>query len=381
MTDIPYLNFYGKHDVSPVVQDISNLATHFQRRDSLYRFLGIPPAFVANRRVIEFGPGSGHNALFTASLRPSHYVLVDGNPRGVTETRQNLARHFGDDPSLTVIESTFEEFMTDERFDLVLAEGFLPHVSDPLTLLRRLARFVAPGGVLVITTVSPASILSENLRRLIRTGIVAPNAEPAEQIAALLPVLGPHLATLKGMSRSHEDWLMDNIVQPVRHAKLLPIPQAIAALADEFDAYGLSPAIATDPRWYKDVHGDERGFNARVTACCERRVAALIDYRCDPADHDEATGRAIETECMALWTCMNAIEAEDCIAPAIPALPILERLSRLLRPLLPKTAEALDEASACFAGHIPLSEMRLFPSLWGRGQQYLSLIRRPEWPR
>lgn len=381
MTEIPYLDFYRKHDVSPVAQDISSLATHFQRRDSLYRFLGIPPAFVANRSVIEFGPGSGHNALFTASLRPERYVLVDGNPRGVAETRQNLARHFGEDQRLAVVESTFEDFATDERFDLVLAEGFLPHVSDPPALLRRLARFVAPGGVLVITTVSPASILSENLRRLIRTGIVAPTAEPAMQIAALLPVLGPHLATLKGMSRSHEDWLIDNIVQPVRHAGLLPIPQAIAALADDFDAYGVSPAFATDLRWYKDVHGDDRGFNTRLSSCYERRVAALIDHRHDPAEHDERTGRAIEAECMALWTCMNAIEAEGRIAPGTEAVPILERLAGLLRPLLPETAEALDEAAACFAGRIPLSRMRLFPSLWGRGQQYLSLIRRHPWPQ
>lgn len=381
MTEIPYLDFYREHDVSPVAQDISSLATHFQRRDSLYRFLGIPPAFVANRRVIEFGPGSGHNALFTASLRPERYVLVDGNPRGVIETKQNLARHFGENPRLAVVESMFEDFATDDQFDLVLAEGFLPHVANPPALLRRLARFVTPGGVLVITTVSPASILSENLRRLIRTSIVAPTADPATQIAALLPVLGPHLATLKGMSRSHEDWLIDNIVQPVRHAGLLSIPQAIATLADDFDAYGVSPAFTTDLRWYKDVHGNDRGFNAGISSSYERRVAALIDHRRDPAEHDGPTGRAIEAECMALWACMNAIEAEGRVAAGTQAVPILERLGALLRPLLPETAAALDEAAAYFVGSIPLSAMRLFPPLWGRGQQYLSLIRRPEWPQ
>mgnify|MGYP006176012067 CR=1 FL=1 len=49
-----------------------------RRRDSLYRVLGLPPSFVRGRSVIEFGPGSGHNALFTASLAPARYVLVDG---------------------------------------------------------------------------------------------------------------------------------------------------------------------------------------------------------------------------------------------------------------------------------------------------------------
>ncbi len=184
------------------------------------------------------------------------------------------------------------------------------------------------------------------MRRQIRTSIVAPTAEPAAQIAALLPILGPRLATLKGMSRSHADWLMDNIVQPVRHAGLLPIPQAVATLADDF-------------RRLRRLAG--------LSACCERRVAALIDYRQTPAEHDGKTGRAIE--------------AEGRIAPGTAAVPVLQRLVGLLKPLLPETAAALDEAAGYFAGQIPLSALRLFPPLWARGQPYLSLIRRHPWPQ
>jgi SAM-dependent methyltransferase len=353
---------------------------HFQRRDALYRFLGLPPALISGRRVIEFGPGSGHNALFTASLEPARYLLVDGNPRGVAETRANLRHRFGDDPRIAVIESTFEAFASDERFDLVLAEGFLPHVRDPVALLRHLAQFVAPGGVLVITTVCPASILAQNLRRLIRTSLFAVTMPPEEQIPALLPVLGPHLATLRGMSRSHEDWLIDNVIQPVAHAGLLTIPEAITALADDFDAYGSSPAFATDLRWYKEVHGAERGFNERVIACYRRHVAGLVDYRVEPGEHDADLGDRIEADCRALWDCMNAIEAPGVSVQPTAVLPLLDRLSGLLRPLLPDAAAGLDEVAGYFAGTIPLAAMTRFPSFWGRGQQYLSLIRRRPWP-
>lgn len=376
MTEIPYLDFYRRHDVSPVGQDISHLETHFQRRDSLYRLLGLPPAFVADRRVIEFGPGSGHNALFTATLSPARYVLVDGNPRGVAETRANLAQHFGDTPHISVIESTFEAFESDERFDLVLAEGFLPHTCDPPALLRRLAHFVAPGGMLVITTVSSVSILSENLRRLIRTSLISPSAPPAEQIATLLPILGPHLATLPGMSRSHEDWLMDNIAQPVSHAGLLTIPQAIETLREDFDVHGSSPAFITDFRWYKDIIGTERGFNERAISRYRRLVAALADHRYEPSEHDEETGAAIEAECDELWNGMNRFETSGACGRPDALVPIIERLAQRFRPLIPNVSTSLDEVAAYFAGRIPIADLRALPALWGRGQQYLGLIRR-----
>lgn len=380
MSGIPYVDFYRKLGISPVTQDISDLRRHFGRRDSLYRFLGIPPSLVAGRAVMEFGPGSGHNALYTAALRPGRYVLVDGNPIGVAETRDNLNRHGLHGDAVEVVESLFESFESPERFDIVLAEGFLaPHSKAPLDLLRRVSRFVKPGGLLVITTVTPASLLSEMVRRLMRTRLIAPTAPAAEQVALLRPILGPHLATLKGMSRSVDDWLLDNIVQPVSPDGLLTIPQAIEALADEFDAYGSSPSFSTDLRWYKEVHGDERGFNAGMTECYFRRLATLIDYRFSPSDHDERIGWTLEAQCRSVWDFMIAREAEGRLEQSAHLAERLGQIADALSAVLPQTAAALDEVAGLFSGQRREADLSLFPAFWGRGQQYLSLIRRG-WP-
>lgn len=375
MTSTPYVDFYRSLGISPVAQDISDLDRHFSRRDSLYRFLGIPPGLIAGRAVIEFGPGSGHNALFTAAQRPSRYLLVDGNPVGVAETRRNLTEHGFS--GIEVVESLFEEFDCDEQFDLVLAEGFLPHTAAPTDLLRRIARFVRPGGVLVITTVTPASILSENIRRLLRSRIISPNAPAAEQLAVLRPLLGPHLATLKAMSRSVDDWLLDNIIQPVAHAGLLTIPEAVATLAGEFDAYGSSPSFVTDLRWYKAVHGVERGFNENVVAQYFRHLAAFIDCRFEPPAHDVEQGHKLEALCRGLWDAMNGWEAQGRLTGQEEAIAgRLSEIAQALRGSLPETAAAVDEAAGLFSGRLDEREMRAFPAFWGRGQQYLSLIRR-----
>lgn len=376
MAEVPYIDFYKKHGISPVGQDISDLNRHFQRRDSLYRFLGIPPAFLAGRTVAEFGPGSGHNALFTMSLRPDRYLLVDGNPKGVADTRANLARHFPDSGRFEVVESLFEEFDTTERFDLVLCEGFLPHLRDPAGMTRRLARFVRPGGILVITTVSPVSVVAENLRRLIRTSLIEPNAPASQQLELLRPVLGSHLATLKGMSRSVDDWLLDNIVQPVAHAGLLSIPDAVSALEEEFDLYGASPAFATDLRWYKDVHGDDRGFNRTALAAYYGMVANFLDYRVVLGAQPAEIGERIERLCRALWDAMNRCELQNRVARPAEAIVAAEELAATVLPLSPDTGIAIGEAATFLRGGRDYGAMRHFPFFWGRGQQYLSFIRR-----
>jgi SAM-dependent methyltransferase len=369
-----FVDFYAGHGISPVAQDISDLGRHFRRRDSLYRFLGLPPSFVRGRSVIEFGPGSGHNALFTASLAPARYVLVDANPKGLADTRL-LLHHRGLDGPCEIIESLFENFATDERFDLVLAEGLLSFQRAPEKLLCALARFVRPGGLLFITTMSPLSYLAEIARRLMRDVLVAADAPPGEQLAVLRPLLAPHLERLPGRSRPVDDWLLDNVVQPI-YGELLSAPRAIAALAAEFDLHGGSPRYFTDLRWYKDVAGEERGFNEIGLAEYRRRAANMADHRLELPPHEEAFGASLEREADAVWTAMQRLELDaeaDALEDAVRGI---ERVAELLKAVAPETAAAFAEAAERLGAGGPFDDMTRFPALWGRGQQYLSFIRR-----
>jgi SAM-dependent methyltransferase len=370
----PFVDFYAGNGISPVAQDISDLGRHFRRRDSLYRFLGLPPSFVRGRSVIEFGPGSGHNALFTASLQPSRYLLVDANPTGLADTRRLLRTHGLDEPC-EVVESLFEDFSGEEQFDLVLAEGFLSFQRQPEKLLATVARFTRPGGLLFITTMSPLSYLAEVARRLMRDALIAPGAPPAEQLALLRPLLGPHLATLPGSSRPLDDWILDNVVQPI-YGELLSIPRAIQALAPGFDLHGGSPRFFTDLRWYKDVAGEERKFNAIGIAEYYRRALNMADHRLDLPPHDEVYGATLEQEAAAVWAAMQRLELEGRPTAYDEAIRGLRQAADLIAVLAPGTAAALAEAGARLATRGPFDDMGRFAALWGRGQQYLSFVRR-----
>ena len=58
----PYLDFYHKHSISPVANDV-DWDMHFAQRKGLYYCLGITPRIVKERKVLAFGPGNEVKAI------------------------------------------------------------------------------------------------------------------------------------------------------------------------------------------------------------------------------------------------------------------------------------------------------------------------------
>ncbi len=225
-----FVDFYTKEGISPVTQDIEDLEKHFRRRHALYRHVGIVPSLLFGRSVLEFGPGSGHNSIVTAAMHPARYILVDANPVGLARTRDLLGQLTDDGATdISVIESYIEDFETSERFDLVLCEGVLPTQEAPTELLSHIAQFVKPGGIILITCIDAASYLAEQLRRFAATLATHEESSTEEKLAVLVPLLGPHLDTIEGMGRSHEDWILDNLIQPFHGRALMGLEEAIDA--------------------------------------------------------------------------------------------------------------------------------------------------------
>jgi SAM-dependent methyltransferase len=370
----PFVDYYGEHNISPVAQDISDLTRHFERRASLYRSLGIPPLYIRGRDVIEFGPGSGYNALYTEHLGPRRYLMVDANPRGIEDTRALLAKTYPEAGNYEVVSSLIEDFESPERFDLVLAEGLVPFQRDPAAFIRHIARSTKPGGLLVLTCADAPTIMGEIGRRLLARRIAPPGPSDAERVRILAPVFGPHLQTLTGMSRSVDDWIYDNVLIPFV-GRTFGIDEAIEALGGEFDVYGSSPEFVVDLRWYKQLYGDARDFNGRATNAYVENMLNFLDYRISVPAHDAQLGIAIRDRCRELYVLMQAIE-EDAARSAAEAAPLIRKIADLAKPSA-CTARALSELAEALEGSgSPSSALNEFVSYFGRGMQYLSLIRR-----
>lgn len=370
------VDFYRRHGISPVRQDISDLDAHFTRRSALYRHLGILPAFVAGRTVIEFGPGSGFNSLHTAALGPRRYVLVEGNPTGVDD----IERLFADQPRLRprieVVSSLIDDYESDERFDFVLCEGLLglAGVDDPAALLRRVASFVAPGGMLVITCVDAISLVAETVRRLMADLVSGPGEPLDQRLAVLGPIFGAHLSRLGGVSRRHDDWVVDNLINPASMGPVLSIPEAVAAVGETFDVFGSSPAFIVDWRWYKTIVTPRGGVNEHALDAYWGAAHNLLDCRQVTAPRAAASNRELFEQCSVIRSAVREFEQGGGAERVAVVRRELAAMAASIGSLAPATAEAmLDAASLLRSPDADRSrDSEAFGAWFGRGQQYLS---------
>jgi SAM-dependent methyltransferase len=383
MSEVPtsLVEFYRSHGISPVRQDISNLEAHFSRRAGLYRHLGLLPAFLRGRTVLEVGPGSGFNSLFTATLQPSRYVLLEGNPAGVAD----IERLFSTFPALRarieIAPALVEDYDTDERFDFVLCEGVLSLAgAEPTALLRKVARFVAPGGVLVITCADEMSHFAEMLRRLCAQLLINPGDPLSTQASTLTPVFAPHLSSLPGMSRRHDDWVIDNLLNPASIGPYLSIPKAIAAIADTFEFYSVSPHFYTDWRWYKSLTPGATDYNERGAEQYWANAHNLLDYRRLFAARAPDDNQRLYEQCRATRDVIRQYEASRDAGIVTAIRTRLDDVERSVRTFSHDIADAVKSVGALVSRVPPdagaVAADRQFGPWFGRGQQYLSFSRR-----
>lgn len=108
---------------------------------------------VRGRRVLDLGyiDGTWTDAL----LDHGHLVdIVEGASAHVAHARERYTGQSG----VQVFHALFEAFEPDGLYDSVVAGDMLSCVDDPVDLLRRAARWLLPGGVLVATVPNSRSL-------------------------------------------------------------------------------------------------------------------------------------------------------------------------------------------------------------------------------
>lgn len=102
--------------------------------------------------LLELGIGHGFTAgIFNAAC--DRHVLIEGSQVVIDQFR---ASHPGFKADL--IFDYFEEFDTDERFDVIVMGFILEHVESPAYLLDRFRKFLKPGGRLYIAVPNAKSM-------------------------------------------------------------------------------------------------------------------------------------------------------------------------------------------------------------------------------
>jgi SAM-dependent methyltransferase len=381
----PYIDFYHQHSISPVHQDLrgGNFIKHFQCRRALYLHLGVVPSMIKGKSVLEFGPGSGHNALFTNAQQPERYVLVDGNQTGLKETKENIEK-YSSVKNVEFIYSLIENYSSSTPFDIVLCEALIAFQVDPMEFVKIPAQFVAPGGVFIITCTDSVAVLSDWLRRLYGAILVREVTDLEERLALLRAPFETHLSTLAGMSRPIDDWLLDNVIQclsPNIGRGRFSIGEAISVLDADFDVYQSSPNFMTDWRWYKNIYGEELKYNQRFCDGYLNNLHSMLDYRCDYAPRNAEDNRELLALCDQAFDLIHQMLRTNTVSEQsyLQTLKLtLDDISDNVDSFSRDAALAIRDFSQFLDNcDSPESyEFNEFIPFWGRGTQYLSLVKR-----
>jgi hypothetical protein len=372
-----FVEYYSSNAISPVSQDLRGIEYHFKKRRMLYQSLGITERFVNLANVIEFGPGSGHNSIYTASLSPRRYELVEGNPVGLAHTRDQLRHYLNGETVYSFVHSMIENHKSNSQFDLVLAEGLLPGQIDPPSIFGHIASFVCRGGTLVVTTTSAATCLTETLRRIFATLETEGIDSLGAKVDRLKGELGSHLATLPGANRPIEDWLLDNVLQRFYGRRLFTFEEALTEAGDAMEFLGSSPVFVTDFRWYKD-RPNGVSVNDNAARIYRESLARFVDVRYlhSRVVISDDMYAEIEALCDSLHAIANELQVsmEKRAELTSDCERIMKRLAEIFGSLkMTETVESIAEFIRYLRSGI--AGFRKFKQWWGMGQQYLSLTR------
>ena len=87
--------------------------------------------------------------------------------------------------------------------------------ENPSQLLKHIASFVKPGGLLVITTVSAFGVLDQGLRRIYMPAISTKFNKWEDQVTCASNIFRNSLQNLP-TTKPIEDWVQDEILHPLK---------------------------------------------------------------------------------------------------------------------------------------------------------------------
>lgn len=375
MTERAFLDFYNEINIIPVRQEGAGSINHFEQRTALYRMLGVTPLMVKNSEVLEIGPGYGDNALHISSWQPASMTFIDAANASVDAVQKRINQgHFGNNATIHNADVSQKKLMPD--FDIVLCEGLIPGQSKPKAFLNNVLTAVKPGGVCVFTTLNSVSYLAEICRRILLPLIEQKEDSQQQLINKLVTFFQPSFDRLEGMTRSPQDWVLDNIIHDSTKNGMFSIKDALQSLPNDFSVLGSSPSFLQDWRWYKN----SRGNNTKtILQSYQAWSSYLIDYRIQPTRPllpEES--KQLEVLCELAMKTHDLYRKHKKQADLSIFLNILSDVCELIKEDLPDTVAAIKE----FQDAIPMLlerdfsvNLNLFHTWFGRGQQYLSVVK------
>lgn len=377
-----FLEHYEKHKISPVKQDLKNIKKHFYIRTKLYEQLGVPSLMIKDKDVFEIGAGSGYNSIVTSSFKPKSYTIIEPNSTG-REEMLKLFDRMGRGKDIVVVNKTIENFNTEQKFDIIFAEGFLPTLDNRYEILDKMSSLLRKNGIMVITTADDVSLCFDVARRFLANMLLKnkKNLDFDKQMEYLDKIFSFHLRTLKNMTRLTFDWCADMLGGDAIYQHNLSPDNAISHLQDSFYFYKISPDIILDETWYKDVPLSVRKYNNNKKERLNLNWHNLFHYRVFTEKRSIKINQELSDLCKHFTKLCKRSEYEKYNKKLKKEiLETIDGISKNLNGISKKITKSLDELYNIIENDDfspeKIKNMPNFKKAFGRGQQYMSFIKK-----
>lgn len=373
--DNPFVSFYGKYNISPVHQDITDIEVHLWRREKLYRKLGLPPIAFSDKTILEVGPGGGYNALAYFQWG-ANVDFVEPNPKAQEELPELLKNNGVKRDQWRLFKEKIEDYPSTIKYDIVIAEGFIPGLYNISEVVAKLSELVNNGGVVVVTCVDDISYFFEHVKRIIASHLILDVESFTDKVQILTQAFSTHLKTLKNASRSVEDWVTDQFLNPAIYANFFGIDDCLKLFGEEFEFLGSSPAIFTDSSWYKELDWESR--DGLLEQFYQKRHILLLKDLPESARLVSENKKLYEAV-YNLRRYVGGIEGHLISDNTEKIIDFLKKISIMTKEINSKIPEAIDEAISLLSDKNvnaeKVSQADKLAAAFGRGQQYVCMVK------
>lgn len=374
-----YLEYYGEYHISPVRQDINNIEAHYKRRKKLYRQCGIPEIAFRNAEILEVGPGGGYNTLAFFHWNCKHIDLVEANLKGQEDMRILFSENHISQNQYEIFPCKIEDFHTDKKYDIVIAEGFLPYIFNQNEVIKKLQSLTDKEGIIVITCVDNVGMFIEAIKRLIGQMLTRNITCYDEKLNYLVQFFGKQLEGLGGVSRSAKDWVQDQILNPAGiNGMELSMAQAISMFENDYEILGSSPQMFTDYSWYKDVCYD---YKESYRQQFEQKRLSLLMTNMPEKIMDKADAEVLVQHFQIIKKLAAEYEKDKKEWQIDEILRHMKEMKALIRDLDQRFFDVfleIEDALMCAKGTgiVDMKKYNNFFSAFGRAQQYIAFVKK-----
>lgn len=372
-----YLEFYEKHKVSPVKQDIQNLEAHTNRRLGLLRQLGIHYFCIKGKKILEVGPGGGFNSLAINNLHPKSLTLVEPNTTGYKELLSNLQ----DYRNIYSYNMTLEEFSSNvkEKYDVVFCEGLIQGLTSKEIFINILKEKVSETGILVITVADEISIFFEIVKKLLSNIFLKDIKDFEKKIELMKKIFKKDLDSLIYMTRKHEDWCID-LMGDAYYNHTFSISDALKLLEKDFFLLGSSPNIMTDFRWYKSLSNNYEEYNNYFYQNFNKIKHSFLDYRTNISERSTIDNDELSSLCKEFIKIVKTIEKNKIDFKDTNIVEILKKIKDNVLNIDKLIDDSIDELINLLEKPIitikDIEELKYLPLSFGKGQIFLSFSKK-----